>query len=157
MPAGPNPMPQPRLLASSYAEQLLVWALRRIVVRHTVCPVVAREFADACGADAGEMAWPDRRRTAAPRPDRGGARRRSAAVRGQSMLDQELKQELGLGDYEGRGWRGFHHHATLCIADFGFLIAERDAFPPQGLGAATAVSRELLRHSGVVCVGGRAC
>ena len=29
---------------------------------------------------------------------------------------QELKQELGLGHYEGRGWRGFHHHATLCIA-----------------------------------------
>ncbi len=29
---------------------------------------------------------------------------------------EELKQELGLGHYEGRGWRGFHHHATLCIA-----------------------------------------
>jgi SRSO17 transposase len=45
---------------------------------------------------------------------------------------QELKQELGLGDYEGRGWRGFHHHATLCIAAYGFLIAERGAIPPQG-------------------------
>ena len=44
---------------------------------------------------------------------------------------QELKQELGLGDYEGRGWRGFHHHASLCIAAYGFLIAERGALPPQ--------------------------
>src|SRR3954454_24881035 len=34
---------------------------------------------------------------------------------------QELKQELGLDRYEGRGWRGFHHHATLCIAAYGFL------------------------------------
>jgi len=45
---------------------------------------------------------------------------------------QELKQELGLGHYEGRGWRGFHHHATLCIAAYGFLITERSAFPPSG-------------------------
>jgi SRSO17 transposase len=29
---------------------------------------------------------------------------------------RELKQEIGLGHYEGRGWRGFHHHASLCIA-----------------------------------------
>lgn len=43
---------------------------------------------------------------------------------------QELKQELGLGHYEGRGWRGFHHHATLCIAAYGFLVAERALFPP---------------------------
>jgi SRSO17 transposase len=43
---------------------------------------------------------------------------------------QALKQELGLGHYEGRGWRGFHHHATLCIAAYGFLIAEREAIPP---------------------------
>lgn len=49
---------------------------------------------------------------------------------------QELKQELGLGDYEGRGWRGFHHHATLCIAAYGFLIAERGALPPSGPPAA---------------------
>jgi len=43
---------------------------------------------------------------------------------------QELKQELGLGHYEGRGWRGFHHHATLCIAAYGFLVAERARFFP---------------------------
>jgi SRSO17 transposase len=44
---------------------------------------------------------------------------------------QELKQELGLGHFEGRNWRGFHHHASLCIAACGFLIAERCLFPPQ--------------------------
>ncbi len=43
---------------------------------------------------------------------------------------RELKQELGLGHYEGRGWRGFHHHAALCIAAYGFLLAERAAIPP---------------------------
>jgi SRSO17 transposase len=43
---------------------------------------------------------------------------------------QELKQELGLGHYEGRGWRGFHHHATLSIASYGFLVAERSLFSP---------------------------
>jgi SRSO17 transposase len=45
---------------------------------------------------------------------------------------QDLKQELGLGHYEGRGWRGLHHHITLCIAAYGFLIAERAIFPPSG-------------------------
>ena len=43
---------------------------------------------------------------------------------------EELKHELGLGHYEGRGWRGFHHHATLCIAAYGFLLAERSRFSP---------------------------
>ena len=43
---------------------------------------------------------------------------------------QELKQEVGLGHYEGRSWRGFHHHATLCIAAYGFLISEKGDFPP---------------------------
>jgi len=42
----------------------------------------------------------------------------------------DLKQEVGLGHYEGRGWRGFHHHATLCIAAYGFLISERETIPP---------------------------
>lgn len=43
---------------------------------------------------------------------------------------QDLKQEIGLGHYEGRGWRGFHHHATLAIAAYGFLILEADAISP---------------------------
>jgi SRSO17 transposase len=38
---------------------------------------------------------------------------------------QELTQGLGLGHYEGRGWRGFHHHASLCIAAYAFLLTER--------------------------------
>ncbi|HEX9627063.1 MAG TPA: IS701 family transposase [Acidiferrobacterales bacterium] len=51
----------------------------------------------------------------------------------------ELKQELGLGHYEGRGWRGFHHHGALCIAAYGFLLAERAALPPSATGAARLV------------------
>ena len=43
---------------------------------------------------------------------------------------QELKQEIGLGHYEGRGWRGFHHHATLAIAAYGFLVSERSLISP---------------------------
>ncbi len=50
---------------------------------------------------------------------------------------QELKQEVGLGHYEGRGWRGFHHHATLCIAAYGYLISERETIPPSGPASAT--------------------
>ena len=38
---------------------------------------------------------------------------------------QDLKQDFRLGHYEGRGWRGFHHHASLSIAAYGFLMAER--------------------------------
>ncbi len=38
---------------------------------------------------------------------------------------QELKDELGLNHYEGRNWRGFHHHATLCIAAYAYLVAQR--------------------------------
>ena len=43
---------------------------------------------------------------------------------------EELKSELGLAHYEGRNWRGYHHHATLCIAAYGFLMAERSRFSP---------------------------
>jgi len=51
---------------------------------------------------------------------------------------EDLKGELGLSHYEGRGWRGFHHHATLCIAAYGFLVCERTAIPPSASGSRTA-------------------
>jgi SRSO17 transposase len=57
---------------------------------------------------------------------------------------QELKQEVGLGHYEGRGWRGFHHHATLCIAAYGFLISERETIPPSGPCAAVLLPQPAL-------------
>jgi SRSO17 transposase len=47
---------------------------------------------------------------------------------------EELKQELGLGHFENCGWRGFHHHATLSIAAYGFLVAERSRFSPSARG-----------------------
>ncbi len=50
---------------------------------------------------------------------------------------RELKQEVGLGHYEGRGWRGFHHHASLCIAAYGFLVSEKETIPPSGPSAAS--------------------
>jgi len=57
---------------------------------------------------------------------------------------QELKQEIGLGHFEGRGWRGFHHHATLCIAAYGFLICERETIPPSRPRAATRIQAPSL-------------
>ncbi|MBV8614395.1 MAG: IS701 family transposase [Acetobacteraceae bacterium] len=59
---------------------------------------------------------------------------------------QELKQEIGLGHYEGRGWRGFHHHASLCIAAYGFLIAERCLFPPQHRFRRQQIGAPALPH-----------
>ena len=55
----------------------------------------------------------------------------------------ELKQEVGLGHYEGRGWRGFHHHASLCIAAYGFLISEKETIPPPRDLPLTGASRDL--------------
>ena len=59
---------------------------------------------------------------------------------------QELKQEVGLGHFEGRGWRGFHHHATLCIAAYGFLISERETIPPSGPRSATLLPQLAIPH-----------
>jgi SRSO17 transposase len=57
---------------------------------------------------------------------------------------QELKQEVGLGHYEGRTWRGFHHHATMSIAAYGFLISERERIPPSVSDCAAAIEKPAL-------------
>jgi SRSO17 transposase len=44
---------------------------------------------------------------------------------------QQLKGEVGLDHFEGRTWRGFHHHATLCMVAHGFLAVRRALFPPE--------------------------
>ena len=79
---------------------------------------------------------------------------------------QALKQELGLAHYEGRNWRGFHHHASLCIAAYGFLMKERlsgvkknaarfteppvpEAFRPRGSLPDAASSAALNRHPAI--------
>ncbi len=43
---------------------------------------------------------------------------------------EELKSEFGLDHFEGRGWRGFHHHGILSIAAYAFLAAERARLSP---------------------------
>ena len=38
---------------------------------------------------------------------------------------QQMKEELGLDHFEGRSWRGFHHHVCLVMLAYGFLALEQ--------------------------------
>jgi hypothetical protein len=81
------------------------------------------------------------------------------------MIEQdyeELKSELALRQYEGRNWRGFYHHATLCIAAYAFLMLQRlrgkknsgafkqppvpEGFRPRGSRADAAAQRLVDRQ-----------
>jgi SRSO17 transposase len=42
---------------------------------------------------------------------------------------RELKRDVGLRDFQGRG---FHHHVTLCVAAYGFLVMRRCRHPLAG-------------------------
>jgi SRSO17 transposase len=64
---------------------------------------------------------------------------------------RDLKQELGLGHYEGRGWRGFHHHASLCIAAYGFLLSERETISPSGFAITQSGSQPPIPRGSRSC------
>jgi SRSO17 transposase len=56
---------------------------------------------------------------------------------------QQMKEELGLDHFEGRSWRGFHHHVALVMLAYGFLALERDRAkrPAKGRGKRGIASR----------------
>ncbi|MBL8793820.1 MAG: transposase [Planctomycetia bacterium] len=60
-----------------------------------------------------------------------------------------LRQELGLDHFEGRSWRGFHHHAALVIAAYGFLV--NPALPTERPNRSAAIDgfggKRLAVHS----------
>ena len=69
---------------------------------------------------------------------------------------QQMKEELGLDHFEGRSWRGFHHHVCLVMLAYGFLALEqlrarRDPVEPGKKGIAEptitvpAIRRALQR------------
>jgi SRSO17 transposase len=52
---------------------------------------------------------------------------------------QDLKGELGLDHYEGRSYPGWHHHISVVLASYAFIVAERSRhFPP--------AARETVAH-----------
>jgi SRSO17 transposase len=73
---------------------------------------------------------------------------------------QQLKEELGLDHFEGRSWRGFHHHAALVLLAYGFLALEcqRAAAEEKPVKKKSVHQAELAGHSaGTATAIGPAC
>src|SRR3954467_373164 len=69
------------------------------------------------------------------------------------QLHQQLKEELGLDHFEGRSWRGLHHHALLCQLAFAFLQhlrlgGKRSRLPPRRTTAPAEPARHPAAHPG---------
>jgi SRSO17 transposase len=49
---------------------------------------------------------------------------------------EDLKGELGLDHFEGRSFPGWHHHVSVVLCCYAFVVAERvRAFPPSTAGS----------------------
>jgi SRSO17 transposase len=69
------------------------------------------------------------------------------------QLHQQLKEELGLDHFEGRSWRGLHHHALLCQLAFAFLQhlrlgGKRSRLPQRRTTAPAEPARHPAAHPG---------
>jgi SRSO17 transposase len=54
---------------------------------------------------------------------------RTAKARWRIEMDyRQLKDELGLDHFEGRGWLGWHHHVTMVTLAYAFLCSEKARF-----------------------------
>jgi SRSO17 transposase len=66
---------------------------------------------------------------------------------------QQMKEELGLNHFEGRSWRGFHHHACLVMLAYGFLALEQlrekeaPASPGKKRGAEPRITLPAIRRA----------
>jgi SRSO17 transposase len=78
------------------------------------------------------MEWPDVRRSRQNSglpisPPQAGLRRLVCLAKTRWRVEQnyqQLKEELGLDHYEGRGFLGWHHHVTMNMMAYGFLLLE---------------------------------
>ncbi|MCP4445715.1 MAG: hypothetical protein GY811_10300 [Myxococcales bacterium] len=51
-------------------------------------------------------------------------------ISGHKHMDELREKSKIMDHFEGRQWRGFHHHAALCSAAHAFLALRRALFPP---------------------------
>lgn len=62
---------------------------------------------------------------------------------------EDAKGELGLDHFEGRSFRGWHHHVSVVQVCFAFIVAEREsAFSPSAISASTGQARH--RRNGAI-------
>ncbi len=57
---------------------------------------------------------------------------------------KEGKSEIGLGHYETRSWRGWHHHMTMSLLALWFLGLERDRVKKKTPAITVSVLREVF-------------